>query len=383
MLSLPLCLLLAGSLAAQDLKMPADKDIQTTESGLKYSVLCKGSKGPHPRMGQTVKVHYTGWFTDGKIFDSSVQRGEPAIFKLGQVIQGWNEGLQLMTPGAKFKFTIPGHLAYGPKGRGKIPANATLIFEVHLLEVWVPPVFRKGNPAAQKTTPSGIKYEVLMPGNGNKPGKDDVFEMKYAFWDVKGKLLDCTENQGHTIKGSTKHMGLGFLKEAPLLLSPGARYRFEIPAALCFKDEAKGSLPPNSVTIWELEMVRFIKPLPVPAFSLSPKEKLKTTDSGLQYEVIKEGTGKSPKLGSPVTVHYAGWLENGTNFDSSYSRGEPSTFQLGRVIQGWNEGLQLMKEGAVFKFTIPGNLAYGDRGSPPKIGPNATLIFHVTLIKVK
>jgi FKBP-type peptidyl-prolyl cis-trans isomerase len=131
-----------------------------------------------------------------------------------------------------------------------------------------------------------------------------------------------------------------------------------------------------------LELVRVIAPKPAPKFSASPADKLKTTASGLQYEVIKEGTGKQPKATDTVTVHYAGWLTSGELFDSSYSRGEAATFPLSGVIPGWTEGLQLMKEGAVYKFTIPGKLAYGPRGAGPKIGPNATLIFHVELIKV-
>jgi FKBP-type peptidyl-prolyl cis-trans isomerase len=87
-------------------------------------------------------------------------------------------------------------------------------------------------------------------------------------------------------------------------------------------------------------------------------------------------------MGQEVTVHYAGWLEDGTLFDSSFERGDTASFQLGRVIQGWNEGLQLMKEGAIYKFTIPSELGYGKRGGGDKIPPDSTLIFYVELIKV-
>ena len=102
----------------------------------------------------------------------------------------------------------------------------------------------------------------------------------------------------------------------------------------------------------------------------------------LQLITRGEGTGKQPAMGRKVTVHYAGWLTDGTLFDASYSRGEMATFRLGEVIPGWNEGLCLMKEGAIYKFTIPGDLAYGPRGSPPSIPPNATLVFVVELSKV-
>ncbi len=112
------------------------------------------------------------------------------------------------------------------------------------------------------------------------------------------------------------------------------------------------------------------------------KEGVITTASGLQYKVIKEGDGASPTATSSVTVHYKGTTIDGNEFDSSYKRGTPATFPLNRVIPGWTEGLQLMKEGASYQFYIPSDLAYGSRGAGRDIGPNSTLIFDVELIKV-
>jgi len=107
-----------------------------------------------------------------------------------------------------------------------------------------------------------------------------------------------------------------------------------------------------------------------------------TLPSGLQYKVITAGTGKTPKLTDKVTTHYRGTLINGTEFDSSYKRGEPATFPVQGVIAGWTEALQLMKEGAKWKLFIPAKLAYGKPGKGGKIGPNATLIFKIELLSV-
>ena len=107
-----------------------------------------------------------------------------------------------------------------------------------------------------------------------------------------------------------------------------------------------------------------------------------TTPSGLQYEVVKEGTGRQPKASDTVRCHYEGTLIDGTVFDSSYRRNQPAEFGLRQVIAGWTEGVQLMKEGSIFKFYIPYNLAYGERGAGADIPPYAALIFTVELIKV-
>jgi len=113
------------------------------------------------------------------------------------------------------------------------------------------------------------------------------------------------------------------------------------------------------------------------------KEGVKTLPSGLQYKVVKAGTGKRPKLNDTVTVNYRGTLIDGTEFDSSFRRGQPATFPVSGVIPGWTEAMQLMAEGAKWELFIPSNLAYGERGAGGLIGPNATLIFEVELISVQ
>lgn len=108
-----------------------------------------------------------------------------------------------------------------------------------------------------------------------------------------------------------------------------------------------------------------------------------TLPDGLQYKIIKKGNGPHPTSSDVVTVNYAGTLIDGTEFDSSYKRGEPATFPVNGVIPGWTEALQLMSKGSTWELYIPASLAYGAQGAPPVIGPNETLVFKVELIDIK
>ena len=113
------------------------------------------------------------------------------------------------------------------------------------------------------------------------------------------------------------------------------------------------------------------------------KEGVTTLPSGLQYKVLKMGEGPKPTASAKVTVHYRGSLPDGSEFDSSYQRGQPATFQVDRVVAGWTEALQLMPVGSKWLLYLPPNLGYGERGAPPRIGPNQVLIFEVELLKVE
>jgi FKBP-type peptidyl-prolyl cis-trans isomerase len=289
------------------------------------------------------------------------------------VIKGWTEGLQLMTPGARCKLVIPGNLAYGEQGRPpKIPANATLVFDVELLKITRMPTLRAATAANQKAMDSGVKWEEVKAGTGATVGANDGLAMRYAIWKPTGELVDCTERQNHQISGTLATMPFPFLKDLAAVCRVGTILRAEVPQKLF----------PNTGgdTVWELEVVAVNQ---LPTFRELDKAKTVTTQSGLQYEVIAAGEGESPKATDTVSAHYTGWLTDGTMFDSSHARGEPTEFPLNRVIKGWTEGLQLMKPGGKFLFSIPGDLAYGSRGSPPKISANATLVFFVELVAVK
>jgi FKBP-type peptidyl-prolyl cis-trans isomerase len=250
----------ASAPAADPIPAPADvaappADAQTTDSGLASKVLSPGTGTDHPVSTDLVKVHYTGWTTDGMMFDSSVQRGKPMVFPLEKMIAGWIEGLSLMVEGEKRRFWIPAKLAY--EGRPDRP-QGMLVFDVELLDV------------------------LRVP-----PTPPDVAE---------------------------------------------------------------------------------------------PPADAQRSESGLAWKVLKPGTGdrRPSSKKSVVRVHYTGWTTDGKRFDSSISKGTPSTFTLDGVIPGWTEGLQLMTEGEVRRFWIPKKLAY--RGAPKK--PEGMLVFDIELVEI-
>ncbi|HYQ17603.1 MAG TPA: FKBP-type peptidyl-prolyl cis-trans isomerase [Polyangiaceae bacterium] len=247
--------------------LPAPADVATppadakkTASGLATKVLTPGKGKDHPKDEDSVKVHYTGWTSDGKMFDSSVVRGEPTSFGVTQVIAGWTEALKLMVVGEKRRMWIPAKIAYGETARPGYPAGQ-LTFDVELLEITSPP-----------KPPETPKDVAAAPADAKK------------------------------------------------------------------------------------------------------------TASGLAYRTITKGTGKDhPGPTSRVKVHYSGWTKDGKMFDSSVTRGEPTSFGLNQVIPGWTEGVQLMVKGEKTRFWIPGKLAYGDEPKRPG-APSGQLTFDIELL---
>jgi peptidylprolyl isomerase len=255
--------------AAEPEGLPAPADVAAppanaskTASGLASVVLQPGTGKEHPAAEDQVKVHYTGWTKDGKMFDSSVASNRPASFGLNRVIKGWTEGLQLMVTGEKRRFWIPADLAYGDPPRRPGAPGGQLTFDVELLEITKAPPAPEvpkdvaAAPASAKKTASGLRYRVLTPG--------------------KGKV--------------------------------------------------------------------------------------------------------HPKPEDRVKVHYSGWTTDGKMFDSSVTRGSPTSFGLTQVIKGWTEGLQLMVVGEKTRFWIPAELAYGSNPRPG--APAGMLVFDVELLGI-
>jgi len=381
--------------APTDPAIPADTELVTLPSGLVYSMLAAGADGAEkPAMGDRIRVHYTGWTPDGMVFDSSRKARfaggpiEPVSFALGQVIEGWNEGMQHCPIGGRVKLTIPAKLAYGERGipQAGIAGGATLIFDVELLEIEeraLPAVAWPTDAAEVQSSDSGLKWHVLEAGTG-EPLTGRLAIAAYSVRNVGGGWVGAstyplarTPLNGPAIFGSGT-LPARFLNEAQGLMRLGSRMLFLVPPDQAFGARELPNLPPGSPSLWHVEVVSVLDAAK-PEFTLPADSELTSTPSGLKYKVLREGTGKLPKASSTVLAHYAGWLTTGAQFDSSWDRGAPISFPLSGVVRGWTEGLQLVKEGGRILLVIPPDLGYGARATG-SIPANSTLVFIVDLV---
>jgi peptidylprolyl isomerase len=358
-------------------------DAQKTESGLAYKILKQGDGTEHPTAWDRVKVDYTGWTTDGKMFDSSIAKGRPATFQLKAVIAGWTEGVQLLEKGDKARFWIPENLAY--QGRPGAPAGM-LVFDIELLEL-IPgpkPIAAPDDvaapPAKAKRTKSGLAHVVLSPGSGkDKPGEDDTVQVHYTGWTTDGEMFDSSVMRNRPATFPVKGVIAGWT-EGLQLMKVGQKSRLWIPEDLAYQGKPG---KPAGMLVFDVELLdikKAPKPIPAPKDVAKPPKSAKTTESGLAYKVLSEGKGgDKPTRASMVEVHYTGWTTDGKMFDSSVARGQPAQFPLGRVIAGWTEGLQLMSVGDKYRLWIPEDLAY--KGRPGK--PQGMLVFDVELLSIK
>lgn len=367
----------------------APADAAKTSSGLASKVLQAGKGETHPAAADTVTVHYSGWTTDGKLFDSSVQRGKPTSFPLNGVIKGWTEGLQLMVEGEKRRFWIPADLAYGENPGGGRPGGL-LVFDVELLSIKqapkppTPPADIAAAPADAEKSASGLASKVTTKGTGSAHPKDsDTVKLNLSLWGSDGQLLQSTAQQGGPVEIPLDQLSIGGLAEGIKLMVAGEKRQLWISKKLAFGDNAPPAVPEGGLVV-EVELVSLKEGIPAPAapddVAAAPADAEKTA-SGLASKVLAKGTGNThPKATDSVTVHYSGWTTDGKLFDSSVKRGEPASFPLSGVIKGWTEGVQLMVEGEKRRFWIPANLAYGE--NPGGGRPGGLLVFDIELIKI-
>jgi FKBP-type peptidyl-prolyl cis-trans isomerase len=355
-------------------------DAIKTASGLASKVIAPGTGTDHPSQNDTVKVNYTGWTTDGKMFDSSVaprqpqRKPEPANLSLGRVIPGWTEGIQLMVVGEKRRFWIPEDLAY--KGRQGTPAGM-LVFDVELLDFTPgpkPPPDVAAAPDDAEKTKDGLASKVTQKGTGTvHPTANDGVRVNYSIWQPDGKLLDASKDKPTARPVSGFSDGWA---EGVQLMVVGEKRTLWVPAALAFP--ARHGAPAGDVTM-VIELLEILSGPKTPSDVKKPPSNAIVEKDGLATKVLTKGTGTvHPVPANSVLVQYAGWTTDGKMFDSSYSRGEPATFGVGAVIPGWSEAIQLMVEGEKRRIWIPEQLAY--KGQPQR--PQGMLVFEVELLKI-
>lgn len=234
----------------------APADAETTASGLSSKILTPGTGTDHPVPGDTVRVHYTGWTVDGKMFDSSVARDRPAVLKLETVIPGWQEGLQLMVEGEKRRFWIPANLAYA--GKPDRP-QGMLVFDVELLDLLrVPPVPADvaAPPADAEVTKSGLASKRLSAGTGTAhPRRESIVRVHYTGWTTDGKMFDSSIPKGAPALFRLNQVIPGWTEGIPLMVE-GETRRFWIPKKLAYRGQAG---MPAGMLVFDVELVQITK----------------------------------------------------------------------------------------------------------------------------
>lgn len=231
-----------------DVAAPPD-DATKTASGLATKMLSPGAGSDHPTKDDLVLVDYTGWKTDGTMFDSSVAKGKPAVFQVSRVIAGFSEGVQLMTPGEKRRLWIPESLAY----KGTREPKGMLVFDVELKAI--PnraPSDVKAPPSDAKRTNSGLAYKVLVQGVGGRhPKSSSQVTVRYTGWTTDGKMFDSSILHGDTSTFGVDGVIPGWTEGLQLMVE-GEKTRFWIPENLAYK----GQSAPYGMLVFEVELVK-------------------------------------------------------------------------------------------------------------------------------
>lgn len=235
-------------------------DAKKTASGLATKVLTPGKGTEKPTATDRVKVHYTGWTKDGRMFDSSIPRGEPTVFGVGEVIKGWTEALQLMVAGEKRRVWIPAALAYGDQPRMGTPSG-DLVFDVELIEILKaakpPPVPTdvKAPPKDAKKTESGLAYKVLQKGKGKQhPTATSRVTVHYTGWTTDGKMFDSSVVRGEPATFPLSGVIKGWTEGVQLMVE-GEKTRFWIPAEMGYGATPKRPGAPAGMLVFDIELI--------------------------------------------------------------------------------------------------------------------------------
>ena len=370
-------------------QFPVD-EMTTTDSGLQYMIVEAGD-GDLPQSGDVVQMHYIAYLENGTEFDNSYISDQPMAFPLGEgrIFPGWDEAASLMHVGDKSKVIIPPELAFGDQGAGGfIPPNATLYFELELVDILPgsPDNATEVSEGDYNVFDSGLKTYDITIGDGETATAGQIVTINYTAWLTDGTKFDSSLDRGQPATfGLSQQQFIPGSDEGIEGMQVNGYRQMVIPAAIAFGEAGiPGMIPPNADIILEVELLEAQAGAPAAPTAVSDSD-FTVTDSGLKYYDFEEGTGDTPQDGQTVTVNYTGWLEDGTKFDSSLDRGTPFSFTLGQgqVIPGWDEGVATMKIGGSRQLVIPGDLAYGESGFGGVIPPNATLIFEIELLSAE
>ena len=227
----------------------APADAVKTASGLASKVLAPGTGKDRPAKDDVVTIHYTGWKTDGTMFDSSVARGKPASFPVARVIAGFSEGLQLMVPGEKRRLWIPEALAY----KGAREPKGMLVFDIELIDIPTrAPADVKAAPADAKKTASGLAYKSLKQGTGGRhPKASNQVTVHYTGWTTDGKMFDSSVVRGEPATFALDGVIPGWT-EGLQLMYEGEKTRFWIPEGLAYK----GKSAPYGMLVFDVELIK-------------------------------------------------------------------------------------------------------------------------------
>ncbi len=359
----------------------------TTESGLQYLEVEAGD-GPTPQAGDIILMNVIGSLPDGTEIVNTHQQGQPvsAIMGREQLLPGWEEGVSLMKAGGSAKLVLPPELAFGEEGYGIIPPNSQIVMDVELLSVEPPPVPTNISADDLSTTESGLQFFDITLGEGVEVEEGSTVITHYTIW-VKGEpedtfIVSSSNNQPITFVVGNMDIVFPGWNEGVVGMKPGGKRLLVIPPELALGESGGGDIPPNATLVMEIELMEQTSPIKMSEVN---EEDYVTTESGLKYYDLEEGDGPTPETGQTVVVHYHGWLQDGTMFDSSIERGQPFSFVLGEgsVISGWEEGLATMAVGGRRQLVVPPELGYGEAGAGAIIPPGATIIFEVELLEIR
>jgi peptidylprolyl isomerase len=359
----------------------------TTDSGLQFLELEAG-EGATPNVGDIITIHYIISLPDGTQLANSYMEGPApsAIWGNNQLLPGWEEAIGMMNVGSKARVALPPELAFGEDGGGVVPANTTLLIEMELLATEPAPVPATVADADLTTTESGLSYYDITVGSGEEAVPPSGVSTLFTVWVRTESGYDYitrsdTDAPVNFVLGRGDSVFPGW-DEGVAGMNVGGKRLLVIPPELALGAQGSGAVPPNATLVMEVELTDVREPrLPTEV----DEDDYTTTESGLKYYDLTPGTGATPEVGQLVMVHYTGWLEDGTEFDSSLTHGQPFSFTLGQgnVIPGWDEGVASMQVGGVRQLVIPADLGYGDMGAGALIPPGATLIFEVELLDIQ